>query len=192
MVVPQSRIRLQDYKGEALVLRVNPTRRLVFAVTALVLLAAFLLTLDPERDFHGPDVFGTAFYFLLIGVSLAMAAYDDRKVFHRRKRELLIERVLAGVQLHTRRVPFDDITHLTLEIRRLERPADGTIVGVPEDAEPREGEPSLTGRKRVLYVLYAGTAETVYTLESSTAREELEEIGRSLGRFLEVPFEVLQ
>lgn len=190
MVVPQSRIRLQDYKGEALVLRVSPTRRLVFAGVALLLFTAFLVTLDAERDLRGSNVFGTVFYFALIGGSLAVALYDDRKVFHRRRRELLIESTLAGVQLRRRRVAFDDIRRVVLQMRKLERPADGTMVGVPDDPEAREEEPALIGGKRVLYVLSVETTDNQRcTLESSSLRDELDEVGRSLAHFLEVPFE---
>ncbi len=193
MVLPQSRITLHDQNGEALVLRVSPTRRLVFVVVSIVLLGAFLYTLDAERDLRGPGMFGAVFYFVLIGGSLAIAAYDDRKVFHRRRRELLIQSMLAGIPLHTRRVAFDDITQLTLQRRRVERPADGTIVGVPEgEAESGEPPPSLTGRKSVLYVLCAVTDDNTHTLESSSERADLEEVGRSLAQFLEVPFTVAE
>ncbi len=189
MVLPQPQIKLLDYKGEALVLRVSAARRLVFAVIAVVLLIAFLFTLDPQRDLEGPNLFGTVFYFALIGGSLAMAAYDERKVFHRAQRELLIQSVIAGLCIRTVRVAFDDIQSITLQTRRLERPVGNTRVGVPDNEETGgSDEPNITGAKSRVYVLHAVTETAAYTLESSSAREELEQVGRSLARFLEVPF----
>ncbi len=189
MVLPQPQIKLQDHKGEALVLRVGPARRLVFAAVAVVLLIAFVFTLDPQRDLEGPNLFGTVFYFVLIGGSLAMAAYDERKVFHRIRRELLIQSVIAGVCLRTTRVPFDDIQSITLQTRRLERPVGNTRVGVPDDEDAGGSEePNITGGKSRVYVLHAVTETGAHTLESSSTGEDLEEVGRSLARFLEVPF----
>ncbi len=180
-----TRLVLRHREDNSLVLSLNPTRRLVFGVVAVVLLIAFFAAVDYERDFSAEHFFSTLVYFALVSVCIILSGWENRKVFEQNDGGLAFERRVFFLMISREFVPFDEIQEVVLsrvEISKLE--------GEPTRSERHGGAVSAQMLKRdiELYRLTVGTEQRRYRLEESSVREELEEVGRLVSQYMEVPF----
>ncbi|TVR91074.1 MAG: hypothetical protein EA428_06775 [Spirochaetaceae bacterium] len=180
-----TRLVLRHREDNSLVLSPNPTRRLVFGVVAVVLLLAFFAAVDYERDFSAEHFFSTLVYFTLVSGCIILAGWENRKVFEQHDAGLVFERRVFFLMISREFVPFDEIQEVVLSRVELSK-----VEGQPTRSERHSGAVSAQMLKRdiELYRLTVGTEQRRYRLEESAVREELEEVGRLVSQYMEVPF----
>jgi len=180
-----TRLVLRHREDNSLILSLNPTRRLVFGVVAAVLLVAFFAAVDYERDFSADHFFSTLVYFALVSVCIILAGWENRKVFEQNAGALVFERRVFFFMISREFVNFNDIQEVVLSRVELSR-----FDGEPTRSERQRGTVPAQMLKRdiELYRLTVGTEQRRYRLEESSVRDELEEVGRLISQYMEVPF----
>jgi hypothetical protein len=181
----KTRLVLRHRDDNSLVLSLNPTRRLVFGIVSVVLLIAFFVAVDYERDFSADHFFSSLVYFALVSVCIILAGWENRKVFEQNDGGLVFERRVYLFMVSREFVSFDDIQEVVLSRVELSR-ADGE----PTRSDRQRGTVPAQMLKRdiELYRLTVGTEQRRYRLEESSVREELEDVGRLVSQYMEVPF----
>lgn len=180
-----TRFILRHREDNSLILSLNPTRRLVFGVIAVVLLVAFFATVDYERDFSAEHFFSTLVYFVLVSVCIILAGWENRKVFEQSSGGLVFERRVFFLMISREFVHFDEIQEVVLSRVELSR-VDGELA---RSERQRGTIPAQMLRRDIeLYRLTVGTEQRRYRLEESSVRDELDEVGRQISQYMEVPF----
>jgi hypothetical protein len=182
MVATRSRFTLSETADRSLVLSTQPFRRVIFAGISLILVIAFLVSVDYERDFSSENLFGTVFYFLLAGGSAVIAGWDEKTMFCRERESIVFYRRIFGVSFLIRCIPFDEVTAVLFIHDAPEQSAGSEYAaGDPKKKVFHSGESGM-------YYAYIETVGERVLLEQAPERKEIEEIADLIAQFLETPF----
>lgn len=185
--------KLRDDGSARLILATNPTRRVTSFLLFAVLLAAMIVGVDPQTDFSGRQLIGTAFFLCLMGATLLSALYSWALICDRSTKTVAVRRVLLTFTLWHRSYSFSAIGKVLLKKVMLVR---GTESGGREDGQ--EVRPTRTPfdirsrpdvRRRQLASLHLVLEDQTLLLDSSTDSATLEAYGRRFAEFLEVPLD---
>ena len=92
--------------GDTIVIATTAGRRLLYLGCFLVLLAAFVLSVDFRSDFSPPRAGGTIFVCVLMALCLGVAGWSDQVVVRKASRTALKRIVLCGIPIRTKRFDF--------------------------------------------------------------------------------------
>jgi hypothetical protein len=154
---------------------------MVFAGIAVILILAFFLSVDFERDFSPDNLIGTLFYFFLAGGSAFLAGWEEKTVLSRTQDRMEFYRSLFGVSFLTKSIPFDDVTAITSV-----RDSGGLV---EESEREKTGEPRLIRYgPPSMYQVFVETVDERVLLGQAPERKEIEDIASLIAQFLETPF----
>ena len=183
MVRLRSRLSLKPIGEKQLLLQSNPGRRAMFGAVALVLLIAFLVSVDFQVDFEREMIAGSVFYFALVALCLVVAGWNNAVLFDTAQRQVFFIKRMFGARVHSRALPSDGIRSITLQGVRLlkesERPRAG-VLGSRFSAH--------VARRNTYYKLYIDSGDEREFLEDSTDPGELNAAGMTIAGFLGVDF----
>jgi len=184
MVRIRARVALKYRSDHELVIRSNPTRRILFALIAIVLLAAFLVGADWENDFGRERIAANILFFVLTGGAALIAGWSSSvTVDAGSARQIRSAGTLFGLPIRVQTMSADDVRAVTLQGVRLLRESESPRAGLG-----RSRYAEFVARRTTYYKLFLDTAEDRHLVEDSTDLAELQTIGEAISRVLGVEY----
>ncbi|MFP4376275.1 MAG: hypothetical protein ACLFP4_04465 [Spirochaetales bacterium] len=179
----RSRIAISQPISQQLLLQISSGRRLVFGLIAAVLIIAFFVGVDWQRDF-GPDFSGgIVFYFALTAVCLSVAGWNSIVLLDRGNHRAVFLKRLFGVSLHQQKVELVGRVHVLVLsasfLKQREMPQPGALSNRFRN---------YAERRNVYYKLFIVVDDRRHFVEDSTDTDELERAAVAMSDFLGVEF----
>ena len=184
MFSPRTRFSLQRLSDEVLVMKTNPSRRILFFAMAALLFVAFLTGFDSEADLSGGRLGGTIFYAVLFLICFGVAVWESRYIFDAEDHCVRYERRIAGFRISGGETALDEsaavvVQHIQL-IKESEQPDRRGVFG--------SRFRNYAARRNSLGKLVVESDQRSHFLDDSANIEELENTGRAIAEFLDVPY----
>ena len=177
----RSRIAVVHPTTTTLILRSNPGRRVMFGVIAAVLIVAFALGVDWQTDLQRDSLMGTLFYFSLLLICTAVAAWGSSVRFDSEREKITFTKTLAGVKVRQEQIDSSAVRAVTVAgirfLKEAERPQPGLL---------NNRFRSYVDRRNTYYKLYLDLDESRHFLEDSTDLTDLDAAANEIAGFLQV------
>ncbi len=178
----RSRLSVSQTPDRRLVVELSGRRRLLFGFISLLLIIAFFVSVDFERDFGEDFSAGIIIYFALVAVCVAVAGWNSLVVLDGTRHEARFSKRLFGLALHESVVSLTTVRSVLLQsvqfLRGREMPQPGAMTNRLRN---------YMERRNVYFKLYIETDEKRHFVEDSTDTSELELAADSMSQFLGVP-----
>ena len=153
----------------------------MFLLLAVLLIAAMVLGLDPERDFSGGRLFGTLVYSALLLSLLGVAAFLKRVEFDRRERTISTRRSFVGIEIkRTDVVPVPADAYFTFQTVSL-------MKGRPGQDDRFHMLSGFLSARTHLFRLFLDHEAGRLKIEEATYREEIQGLAETVSQFMELP-----
>ena len=180
----RSRYRLVKKSPDRLELSTSPARTGLYLALFVLFLVTFILNFDPEKHLEGGELYRTLFFLLILLLLLFIALLTRSFVFEKKSGVVTIEaRILGIIHFRTaKRLPMAELAEMIL--RQI------TLIGHSEERQTkitRWYRDTLRVRSRLYKLILVCEGENLL-LEQSTSPEDLEETGKRIAEFVNIPF----
>jgi hypothetical protein len=155
----------------------------VFALISAVLIIAFLVGVDWQRDFGEEFSGGIVFYFALTAVCLAVAGWNSVLLIDRSDHRARFSKRLFGLPLHQQTVELAGRVHVLILsasfLKGREMPQPGALTNRFRN---------YAEKRNVYYKLFIVVDDQRYFVEDSTDTDELEHAAVAMSEFLGIEF----
>ncbi len=184
MIPLRSRRRLKITGNNTLLLRSDFVRRITFGIIFLILSAGMVLSFDPSKDLTGARLGGTIFYLVLIIIALFVTALEKLITFDKNR----------GVIVFCYRIFMMDtgIKRDEISIDSLKTVILSTLILLKREGSGiRKGSrlSNYMQNRTVMVRLFLETEERKILIADGSYKDEIEEMGRSIARFLGKSFQ---
>ncbi len=179
----RSRMAISQPDPQQLLLQISSGRRLLFAIISIVLIVAFLVGVDWQRDFGEEFSGGIVFYFALTAVCLAVAGWNSLLLVHRSSHRALFSKRLFGVPVHQQKIELVGRVHVLILsasfLRGREMPDPGALTNRFRN---------FAEKRNIYYKLFIVVDDQRYFVEDATDTDELEHAAVAISDFLSVEY----
>ena len=178
----KARVTAVRRSATVLAVQTSAGRRVLFGVSAVFLVVAFLVGADWERDFQNGIAAGMVFYTGLTLICVAVAGWKSRVLLDTESRTVVFSKLLFGMRVQEAHLRIDDVTCVVVHgirfLKDAERPQPGLL-----NNRLRE----TISRRNVYYKLFLETSGKRHLIDDSTDASELDSAATAIGAFLNVP-----
>jgi hypothetical protein len=179
----RSRLTVAQPSEARIVLRSNPTRRILFGIVGALLIVAFVIGVDWQEDFQSGSVAGSIIYFFLTATCVGVAAWGNSVHFDNDRGTVAFVKSVFGIEVRKEQMPASEVDAVTIQgiqfLKESERPQAGLL-----NSRFR----AYLDKRNTYYKLFLDFGEKRRFVEDSTELADLEGAATAISRHLDVSY----